>query len=221
MEQGASPVNVSKQALVRLPSYLRYLKELRAEGAIKVSAPMVARHFGWHEVQVRKDFSAVSREGGKPRSGFLVAELIASIERFLGYWNTNDAVIVGVGALGSALLSYEGFEECGVRMVAAFDVNPKLIDTDIGGKPVFSMDRLPELCRRLCVHIGIITVPAPEAQRVCDLLVEGGILAIWNFAPVRLSVPGGVLLRDENMAVSLAILSKHLRENLAHEEEKA
>ena len=139
-------------------------------------------------------------------------QLINDIENVLGYNNVNEAVVVGVGNLGKALLKYSGFEECGVRITAAFEKNPELLGEEIGGKTVFSVSRLQNLCERMKIHIGIITVPAEEAQEICDILVDSGIRGIWNFAPVKLNVPDNVAVRDENLGVSLSLLSMQMKE---------
>ena len=98
--------------------------------------------------------------------------------------------------------------------MAAFDANPALAGKTVSGKRVFPMEKLRDMCSRMGVHIGIITVPAEYAQGVCDLLIENGILAIWNFAPKLLNVPDGILVQNENMAASLALLCKHLNERM-------
>jgi redox-sensing transcriptional repressor len=136
------------------------------------------------------------------------------MERMLGYHNVNEAVLVGVGSLGRALLSYQGFDSCGMRIVAAFDNNENVVGSEINKKTVLPVSRLREICTQQNLHIGIITVPAEHAQEVCDDLVASGILAIWNFAPIHLTAPGEILIKNENMAVSLALLSKHLKERI-------
>ena len=208
-------VNLSKQALHRMPFYLQCLKKLAGEGVKTVSAPVVAEMLKLNEVQVRKDFAAVSTSGGRAKVGFDVAELLDSMERTLGYRNVDDAVLVGAGSLGRALASFRGFEEYGLRIVAAFDVDPALMGTTIGQATVYPLEQLPAFCEENDINIGIITVPVEHAQEACDLLVEGGVLGIWNFAPAYLSVPDEILLQNENMAASLAMLSKHLREKLS------
>jgi len=180
-----------------------------------VSAPVVAEMLKLNEVQVRKDFAAVSTSGGRAKIGFDVAELLDSIEHTLGYRNMDDAVLVGAGSLGHALASFRGFEEYGLRIVAAFDVDEKIIGTTVGNATVYPLDQLTMFCEENDINIGIITVPVEHAQSVCDLLVEGGVLGIWNFAPAYLRVPDDILLQNENMAASLAMLSKHLREKLS------
>jgi len=212
-----SPENIkpiSAQALRRMPYYVQKLRALQGAGTEIISAPKMAELLNLNEVQVRKDFAAVSPTKGKPKAGFSVSELIDNIEELLGYHNSDDAVLVGAGSLGHAFLSYEGFKSYGLNIVAAFDLSPSMIGREIGGKRVLPSDQISEICRRMHILIGIITVPASQAQTVCDQLVAGGVLAIWNFAPVKLSVPGHILVQNENLAASLAVLSKHLKQSI-------
>ena len=204
---------ISKATLKRLPTYLSYLKALPSEASANISATALAAGLHMGEVQVRKDLALVS-DGGRPKIGYNREHLIADIENFLGYGNSNDAVLIGAGKLGRALLGYGGFAEYGLNIVAAFDANDTLIGTTNGGKPIMHLSRLGEVCQRYRIKIGIITVPAEYAQGVCDLLIENGILAIWNFAPKHLNVPDGILVQNENMAASLALLCKHLNERM-------
>ena len=207
-------LGLSIQALKRMPAYLNCLRKVQKEGAKFIASPAIAAELKLNEVQVRKDLSAVSTSKGKPKCGFPVDELVSDIEEFLGYTNSNDAVLVGAGALGKALLSYDGYEKYGMNIIVAFDSDPELIGQTIGGKQVLNVEKLSDMCRRLRIHIGIITVPADKAQAVCDQLVAGGVLAIWNFAPTSLEVPEGILVEYEDAAVKLARLSQHLREKL-------
>jgi redox-sensing transcriptional repressor len=209
-------ISISKQALKRMPYYLQHLKKLLSEGIEIIAAPAIAESLGLNEVQVRKDFSAISTTKGKPKAGFPVKELIDNMEDFLGYHNIDDAVLLGAGSLGRALLSYKGFESYGLNIVAAFDADDSVAGSNICGKKVLPASKLSDMCKRMNIHIGIIAVPADQAQAVCDQLVSCGILAIWNFAPVHLSAPANILVRNENMAASLAMLSNHLREKLAN-----
>jgi len=167
------------------------------------------------EVQVRKDLAMVS-DGGRPKIGYLRSSLIDDIEQFLGYDNTTDAVLIGAGKLGQALLDYKGFDEFGLNILAAFDARPNTDKTD-GGKPVYHISRLTQFCRANKVLMGIITVPAEAAQEVADQLIAGGIKAIWTFAPARLDVPKNILVQYENMATSLAVLSVHLQAQIKEE----
>lgn len=206
---------ISKQALQRLPFYLNYLKKKQEEGIKNISSPMIAMELDLNEVQVRKDIACVSKRDGRPKTGHNVDLLIDDIETFLGYNNVDRAVIVGAGQLGRALLHYKGFENYGLEIIAAFDSNPALFNQEINGVKVASIDKLEDLVDRLKVHIGIITVPAQYAQEVCDKMIKGGVLAIWNFAPIHLNVPENILVHNENMASSLAVLSRHLKEKMA------
>ena len=204
---------ISRATLKRVPTYLSYLKALPSEASANISATALAAGLHMGEVQVRKDLALVS-DGGRPKIGYNREHLIADIENFLGYGNSNDAVLIGAGKLGRALLGYGGFAEYGLNIVAAFDANDTLIGTTNGGKPIMHLSRLGEVCQRYKIKIGIITVPAEYAQGGCDLLIENGILAIWNFAPKHLNVPDGILVQNENMAASLALLCKHLNERM-------
>ena len=198
---------VSKLVLKRLPGYLAYLKEIPKDGSPNISATALAAALGMGEVQVRKDLAMVSG-GGRPKVGYSRERLIEDIEQFLGYDNATDAVLIGAGKLGRALLDYVGFEQYGLNILAAFDVDPP---QDPGEKPIYPMSRLESFCKSHMVRMGIITVPAACAQQVCDTLIDCGIKAIWNFAPVHLEVPENILVQHENMATSLAVLSMHLQ----------
>lgn len=203
--------SISKQTLLRLPLYLNYLKQFGENQPEHISATTISEALRLNHVVVRKDLASVST-AGKPKIGYKTADLIAELEAFLGYNDVDDAIIVGAGKLGKALLTYKGFRDCGMNIVAAFDIDEELYDDDYGSKRILPMDKLMDLCERMRVRIGIITVPAENAQAICNLLIESGILAIWNFAPVHLEVPDGVLVHNENLAASLALLSKQLRE---------
>ena len=198
---------ISKAVLKRLPGYLAYLKSLPQSSSAYISATALANALGMGEVQVRKDLAMVS-DGGRPKLGYLRESLIDDIEQFLGYDNTTDAVLIGAGKLGQALLGYSGFGDYGLNILAAFDVAP---DTREDGKPIYPIGQLESFCRANKVLMGIITVPVDHAQEVCDQLINCGIKAIWNFAPIHLEVPPHILVQHENMATSLAVLSMHLQ----------
>jgi len=212
-----SKVNLTVQALQRMPYYLQCLQKARANGAEVVSATSIASDLNLNDVLVRKDIAAISTTQGKPRSGFIVSELIDNIEEYLGYNNTMDAVLVGVGSLGRALLGNHEFDKFGLNIVAAFDIDEAIVGTTIAGKQIFPVERLKGLTERMHTHIGIIAVPGEAAQPIADMLVAGGIKAIWNFSLVRLNVPEYVLVQDENLAASLAALSLHLRDVMKNE----
>ncbi len=200
---------ISKSVLKRLPGYLAYLKSLPDGSALYISATALANALGMGEVQVRKDLAMVS-DGGRPKIGYLRESLIEDIEQFLGYDNTTDAVLIGAGRLGQALMGYKGFEEYGLNILAGFDTNPTVDKTE-DGKPIYHISHLESFCKANKVLMGIITVPAEHAQAVCDQLIDNGIKAVWCFAPSHLEVPSHILVQYENMATSLAVLSMHLQ----------
>ena len=200
---------ISKAVLKRLPGYLNYLKSTAEGGSPYISATALANALNMGEVQVRKDLAMVC-DGGRPKVGYPRERLIDDIEQFLGYDNTTDAVLIGAGKLGQALCAYSGFNAYGLNILAAFDVCPPAAKTD-EGTPIYPMEQLQSFCKTHKVLMGIITVPAKHAQTVCDQLIECGIKAVWNFAPTHLDVPANILVQNENMATSLAVLSMHLQ----------
>jgi len=198
----------------RLPLYYRLGQKVLAAGVSNLSSSAIGNELLLEPTQVRKDLEMIGISG-KPKVGFAVADLLRGIETFLGWDRPKEAVLVGVGGLGSALLRYERFREYGISIAAAFDTDPVKIGTPIGGKEVFILDSLPGRARRMGVQLGIITTPPQAAQRVADLMVEGGIRAIWNFAPVHVRVPGQVVLQNEDLGHSLAALSLKLARRAA------
>ena len=194
--------SIPKATLGRLPQYLEYLKSL-PEIRRTISATAIAKALSLGDVQVRKDLASVCG-AGKPKIGYETDKLITDIESHLGYERLTNAVLVGAGKLGRALLDYDGFEDFGVKIVAGFDCNETVLTK--GTKDILPIRDIEVYCREHDVKLGIITVGQGSAQDVCDKLVESGIKAIWNFAPVTLNVPNGVLLKQENLALSLAYL---------------
>ena len=192
---------ISRATLGRLPAYLQYLENVTSE---HISSAAVARALGLGEVLVRKDLSLVCGKG-KPKTGYVTEALRASLKAALGVDRVTPAVLVGAGKLGTALMDYKGFSYYGMDIIAAFDKNADS-SREVSGKPVYPMDQLRRFCQIHDVKIGIITVPADAAQSVCDQLIASGIEAVWNFSPVRLNVPDGVALQNENLALSLAHL---------------
>ena len=196
-------VHAPVPTLRRLPTYHHYLLRLREQGRPFVSCTLIAEDLKLYPTQVRKDL-AVTGIVGKPKVGYSVDELLESIESFLSWNDHHSAFLVGVGGLGSALIGYPGFERYG------FDIDAKKVGTAIHGKRILDIDKLPGLAARMHVHLGIIAVPASAAQVIADVMVRGGIRAIWNFAPIGLKVPEGVVVHNEDLAASLAVfLQKH------------
>ena len=200
---------IPKATLGRLPTYLQYLKSLPKDEHATISATAIAKGLALGDVQVRKDLAAVSG-AGKPKIGYEREALICDLERHLGYDKLTSAVLVGAGKLGRALLDYDGFEEFGVRIIAAFDCNEQALQLGKNSKSILPIRDIGNFCTSNGVKLGIITVGQGSAQDVCDKLVESGITAIWNFAPCALKVPSGVLLKQENLALSLAHLNNQI-----------
>lgn len=199
---------VTKATLGRLPHYLQFLRELSVDDVPYISATVIAKKLSLGEVQVRKDLNAVSG-AGKPKVGYVTTDLIKSIECYLGQGNMTNAVLVGAGKLGKALLEFDDFEDYGVKITAAFDCNDTVVRYNRSIE-ILPMKEFGEFCKTNNIQIGIITVGAGSAQAVCDKMVESGISAIWNFAPCNLEVPDGILLKQERLALSLAYLNNKL-----------
>ena len=206
--------SASKNQLRRFPIYLSYLRERQAEGLEYISSPQIALSLNLSEEQVRKDLNLVSSRSGKPKVGRDIKLLIFDIEEFLGYRDSRKAVLVGAGHLGRALMAHDGFVSYGLDIVCAFDNDIYKTDCIFNGKNIYSISQLEKICHELNVHIGIITVPQKYAQEVCDRLIAVGIRGIWNFTSAVLEVPDNVIVQNENMASSLAILSNKLKEIL-------
>ena len=202
---------ISKRTLSRLPVYLSLLQEKQREGVEYISATTISNLLGLNHVQVRKDLSCAS-SAGRPKIGYEISVLIRDLQELLDYNNKKFAVIIGAGDLGKALLGYDGFRSYGLDIVAAFDINPGLRGTYVKNKPIYPVDELAGFVSQNDVHIAIITTPAYTAQDICDRLVKNGIKAIWNFAPTSLNVPRGVIVQNENMATSLAVLCSKMNE---------
>lgn len=200
---------ITRATLGRLPLYLNYLKQIENSGTTSISATMIAKALSLGEVQVRKDLASVSG-AGKPKVGYESSDLIKRLEDTLGSNSITSAVLVGAGKLGRALLDYNGFEEFGIKIIAAFDSNDEVIRFSKTSKDILPISTLSEYCIANNVKLGIITVGQGSAQQVCNMMEQSGIKAIWNFAPCNLEVSDGILVKNENLALSLAHLSNQL-----------
>ena len=196
-------------SLQRMPVYLNYLKGMPA-GTKYVSSGHIAEALDLGEVLVRKDL-AYTKAVGRPRVGYLVEELIAAIEDFLCYNGKRNAVIIGYGALGKAILGYGGFGYYGIDIVAAFDSDTDKTGTSHSGKPVYDIADAKIEIPKLNAKLAILCVPAQSAQSVADMLIESGVKAILNFAPTTLRTPDGVEVRQIDVAANLAILSSSIK----------
>ena len=194
----------------RLPVYLHKLLEMRRAGQDIVATPELAKYMQCSEIAVRKDLTFTGAVG-QPGVGYRIKDVIDAIRAYLNWDRPHEAVLAGAGSLGTALMGYDGFDEYGLNIIAAFDADPAKIGGTVRGRQIFDIRRLPELCAKLQVPLGIICVPARAAQEVADLMVRGGVKAIWSFANVQLTVPDEVAVQREVIAGGLAELSVKLR----------
>lgn len=200
------------QTLRRIPHYHQILTELEQKGERFVSSRYLAHFFQVDDTQVRKDMSVIGYKG-KPKAGYSVSGLRSAIAEFLGINVENSAILIGAGKLGSALVEYPGLAQYGVKLVAVFDNDPQKAGKIIGSFSILPLESLPRVISTFEVAIAILTVPKQAAQEICDRLVELNIKAIWNFAPTQLSAPDHVIVRNENMAVGLALLSHYVKKD--------
>lgn len=195
-----------ESAMRRLLLYLEFLKKVK-EGYI--SSSQIAEHFNFTAIQVRKDI-ACTGFNGRPKHGYERLELIRQIEDFLGFNDTIDAFLIGAGNLGRSLASYGGFAKYSLNIIAIGDDNPRLHNTRINGKTVFSMDKAIDLIKRLKIKLAIIAVPASSSQAVADRLTAAGVKAIWSFSSIRINCPEDVIVQTEDLGASLSVLWQKL-----------
>ncbi len=206
-------IRIPEPSVRRLPLYAGFLRELKDQEKDSVSCTDIAGKFGFLPIQVRKDL-AVTGITGKPKIGYQVEELLKAIEDFLGWNNCEDAFLVGAGNLGSTLIGYEKFKTLGLNIVSVFDDNPRKVGKKISGCEVLPIGKLGSLIERMHIKIGIITVPMESAQEIADIMVNAGIMAIWNFCPTLLNLPDSVIVENVRLSSSLSVLTNKLREKL-------
>lgn len=198
----ATSVTAPKAVISRLSLYLRELQQLVRGGMETTSSSELGRLLGFTDAQVRKDL-AYFGQFGHPGIGYRCDELIVAIRGILGTDQTWPVAIIGVGNLGRALLGYKGFHRQGFRLVAAFDVDASKVGLTIDGVPVYHLDTLTAIIHEKKIRLGVITVPAPAAQQVADVLVAAGIEGVVNFAPVTITLPPTVSLVGVDLAIEL------------------
>ena len=196
---------VSLKQIERYPIYLNVLLSLRNSGINKVNSHLLADALGCSEEQVRKDLQIVSPHSSKPGCSRDVNLLINHLKEYLGYNKVDKAVLVGVGHLGSALLSFKGFEDYGLEIVAGFDIDPSLTGETINDKPVYSIFNLDNKIKELGVDVAIVATPKDVTQEIVNKLINSGIKAIWNFVPIHLVVPENIIVENMDLARSLAV----------------
>lgn len=196
---------VSLKQIERYPIYLNILLSLRNSGINKVNSRQLADALGVSEEQVRKDLQVVSPNSSKPGCARDVNLLIKYLKDFLGYNTINKAVLVGVGHLGSALLSFKGFDDYGLDIIAGFDIDPSLTGGTVNDKPIYSIFNLDNKIKELGVDVAIVATPKEVTQEIVNKLINSGIKAIWNFVPIHLVVPENIIVENMDLARSLAV----------------
>ena len=203
---------VPEPTLRRLPWYLSNVKLLKQKGERYVSSTQISKETNIDASQIAKDLSYVN-VAGRTRVGYEVDDLIRVLEDFLGFTNIHKAFLFGVGSLGGALLRDSGLNHFGLEIVAAFDVNPSLVGTELNGIPIFHSDDFTKKMQEYNVNIGVLTVPIEIAQSITDTMVAGGIKAVWNFTPFRIRVPENIVVQNTSLYAHLAVMFNRLNFN--------
>ena len=202
---------IPRKTIYRLSIYLRCLARLAENSIGTVSSEALAKAAGVKPTQLRKDLAYFGTFGTRGL-GYEVADLSKKISEELGTSRLQPVILVGVGNLGLALLSYRGFEKEGFEIVAAFDLNPNRERDKEVKQPIYGMDELSALVKRQNIKMAVLTVPASAAQEVTNHLIEAGIAGILNFSPIVLSVPEEVMVNNVNLAIELENLSYFTQE---------
>jgi redox-sensing transcriptional repressor len=206
-----SRYKVPEPTLRRLPWYLAYAQLVQQSGETYLSSTQIASNIDVDASKVAKDLSYV-HISGRTRVGYDVNELIVELEDFLGFTQSHRAFLFGVGNLGGALMHDNGLSHFGLEIVAGFDVKYELSGTSINHIPIHHIDRFKELREQTGVNVGILTVPVDKAQQTADMLVDGGIQAIWNFTPFRIRVPENIIVQNTSIYAHLAVMFNRLNE---------
>lgn len=210
----STTVLLPEPTLRRLPWYLAYVSKLRQEGVENVSSRAIAHDLAVDASQIAKDLSFINIKG-KTRIGYDVAELEEALHNFLGFGRRHNALMVGAGSLGAALMCDSGLNNYGLNIVAGIDINPALIGSSINGIPVFAVSELRQLVDVMDIRIGIIAVPVEKAQEVADNLVDAGVKALWNFTPRRIRVAEGIVVANTSIYSHLAVMYNRLSNSIS------
>lgn len=201
--------SVPEPTLRRLPWYLAYAKLVLQSGEAYLSSTQIAKNIAVDASMVAKDLSYV-HISGRTRVGYDVNILVNVLESFLGFTNSHKAYLFGVGSLGGALMHDNGLEQFGMEIVAGFDVRSNLTGTSIHNIPIHHVDEFPAMQSVSGVNIGILTVPVDKAQEVSEIMINGGIQAIWNFTPFRIRVPENIVVQNTSIYAHLAVMFNRL-----------
>jgi redox-sensing transcriptional repressor len=204
------PVEIPEVVIDRLPVYARALELLDRQGCAIISSQELGEQLGVTPAQIRKDLSYFGRFGKQGR-GYNVKRLLEELREILGLTRQWAMVLVGVGKLGRAIVAYGGFAPQGFRIVEAFDADPAIVGVEVDGLVVKPVDKLPDVLQRRKVGIGIVAVPASNAQEVIDILVESGVKAILNYAPMAPHVPPTVWVKDIDPVLALQSMTFYIK----------
>lgn len=196
----------------RLPWYLSYVRMLDNMQVEYVSSTQISNELNVQSSQIAKDLSFLNIRG-KTRIGYEVKSLVTVLEDFLGFNRHHNAVVIGTGSLGTALMQDHGLENYGLNIVAGFDVRSEVIGKKIGGVPVYDIDQLAEWRQKNDVSIAILTVPVERAQETADLAIASGMTALWNFTPYRIKVSDNVIIANTSIYAHLAIIYNRMHGN--------
>jgi redox-sensing transcriptional repressor len=210
LKKNARP-EIPRKTIYRLSVYLRCLQRLKANAIRTVSSEALAKVAGVKSTQLRKDLTYFGQFGTRGL-GYDVEQLARMISDLLGTNSLQPVILVGVGNLGSALLSYRGFEQEGFEIVAGFDSDTERARSKHIRQPIYGMERLREFVRQHGIRMAILTVPVTAAQEVTNTLVGSGIAGILNFSPIVLQVPEDVMVSNVNLAIELESLSYFIQE---------
>ena len=205
-----SSTDAPEVVVQRLPLYVRVLAQFDVTGAEMVSSEQLGTQLQMTPAQIRKDLSYFGRFGKQGR-GYNVKRLSQELRSILGLNRQWNAGLVGVGRLGRAIIAYPGFKPEGFHVVAAFDEDPYVVGSSVGGIDVRPIEQIKETVAELGIHIGIVAVPAANAQSVFDALVESGIKAVLNYAPVAPQVPLDVKVRGVDPVLALQSMTYFLK----------
>lgn len=202
---------ISDAVIRRLPGYYRYLRELERIGITRISSQELGARMGLTASQIRQDINCFGTLG-QQGYGYNVTELRGHIENILGLGRKYEMVIAGAGNIGQAVAWYPGFSQRGFEVTAMFDVKPDMIGRVIRGVPVYNTTELSAFLEEHPATIGVVATPARVAQQVAQLMVDGGVKAIWNFAPIDLKVPPEIVLNNVHLTDSLLVLTYRLNQ---------
>lgn len=197
--------------LRRLPWYLAYVEMLKNKKIEYVSSTQIAKEINVDASQIAKDLSFLNIKG-KTRIGYEVSSLMKELVDFLGFKRKHDAFMIGVGSLGAALIQDVGLAQYGLNIVAGFDIDKQLTGKSIGNVPIYDIALLQECQQKYGVSIAVLAVPVEQSQAAADIVMAGGITAIWNFTPFRIKAPAHIVIQNTSIYAHLALMYNRMDE---------